>query len=315
MTTAALAANAWCSRSGAASPAAQEHLDCVVAFRVSMLLSLAFTRSTIPRKLMSSEHDSCAATSTSPIILCIAAKENKQMGERVALVSGGTGALGRVICDRLSKDGLKVVANCHPSDGEAARAWQRQLAAEGTDVALFPFDVADHETARVEIDRIQEDIGPIDVLVNAAGITRDAPLIKMTPAEWSAVLRTNLDSLYNTTHYVIPGMIERRFGQRGQFGQANYAAAKAGVHGFTMAVAREVARKGVTVNTVSPGYIRSPLVMAVPEEVRNRILEQIPIGRFGEPDEVAQAVSFLVADSSAYITGADLSVNGGYHMA
>jgi acetoacetyl-CoA reductase len=131
--------------------------------------------------------------------------------------------------------------------------------------------------------------------------------------------------MFNTTHYVIPGMVERRFGrvvnissvngQRGQFGQANYAAAKAGVHGFTMAVAREVARKGVTVNTVSPGYIRSPLVMAVPEEVRNRILEQIPVGRFGEPDEIARAVSFLVADSAAYITGADLSVNGGYHMA
>jgi acetoacetyl-CoA reductase len=247
------------------------------------------------------------------------------MGERVALVSGGTGALGRVICDRLSKDGFKVIANCHPTDGDAARAWQRQLAADGTDVALYPIDVADHETARVEIDRIQDEVGAIDVLVNAAGITRDAPLIKMTPAEWSAVLRTNLDSLYNTTHHVIPGMMERRFGrvvnissvngQRGQFGQANYAAAKAGVHGFTMAVAREVARKGVTVNTVSPGYIRSPLVMAVPEDVRNRILEQIPLGRFGEPEEVARAVSFLVSESSAYITGADLSVNGGYHMA
>jgi acetoacetyl-CoA reductase len=246
------------------------------------------------------------------------------MGERVALVSGGTGALGRVICDRLVRDGLKVVANCHPADGAAARAWQQKLAVEGTDVALYPFDVSDHETAREEIERIQEEVGPIEVLVNAAGITRDSPLVKMSPTDWSAVLRTNLDSLYNTTRHVVPGMVERRFGrvvnlssvngQRGQFGQSNYAAAKAGVHGFTMAVAREVARKGVTVNTVSPGYIRSPLVMAVPEDVRTRILEQIPVGRFGEPAEVARVVSFLVADEASYITGADLSVNGGYHM-
>jgi acetoacetyl-CoA reductase len=246
------------------------------------------------------------------------------MGERVALVSGGTGAIGRVICDRLLKDGFKVVANCHPADVNAAQAWQSELADDGAQLAVYPFDVADHETAQAEIDRIQSEIGPIDVLVNAAGITRDAPLAKMTPADWTAVLRTNLDSLYNTTRHVVPGMVERRFGrvvntssvngQRGQFGQANYAAAKAGVHGFTMAVAREVARKGVTVNTVSPGYIRSPLVMAVPEDVRNRILDQIPVGRFGEPAEVARVVSFLVADDAAYITGADLSVNGGYHM-
>ena len=247
------------------------------------------------------------------------------MGARVALVSGGTGAIGRVICGRFAGDGFRVVANCHPSDAANAAAWQRELRAQDVDVALYPFDVSDHEATRDGIERIESEVGPIDILVNAAGITRDAPVIRMTPADWSAVLRTNLDSLYNTTHHVIPGMVERRFGrivnissvngQRGQFGQANYSAAKAGVHGFTMAVAREVARKGVTVNTVSPGYIQSPLIMAVPEEVRGRILEQIPLGRFGEPAEVARAVSFLVADDAAYITGADLSVNGGYHMA
>ena len=246
------------------------------------------------------------------------------MGVRVALVSGGTGAIGRVICGRLADEGVRVVANCHPSDSANAEAWQRELAAKGVDVALYPFDVSDHDAAQAGIERVQSEVGPIDILINAAGITRDAPIIRMTPADWSAVLRTNLDSLYNTTHFVIPGMVERRFGrivnissvngQRGQYGQANYAAAKAGVHGFTMAVAREVARKGVTVNTVSPGYIQSPLIMAVPEEVRGRILEQIPLGRFGEPAEVARAVSFLVADDAAYITGADLSVNGGYHM-
>src|SRR5262245_4287456 len=246
------------------------------------------------------------------------------MGARVALVSGGTGTIGRVICGRFAGDGLRVVANCHPSDTVNATAWQRELRARDIDIALYPFVVSDHEATRDGIERIESEVGPIDVLVNAAGITRDAPVIRMTPADWSAVLRTNLDSLYNTTHHVIPGMVERRFGrivnissvngQRGQFGQANYSAAKAGVHGFTMAVAREVARKGVTVNTVSPGYIQSPLILAVPEEIRGRILEQIPVGRFGEPSEVARAVSFLVADDAAYITGADLPVNGGYHM-
>jgi acetoacetyl-CoA reductase len=167
-------------------------------------------------------------------------------------------------------------------------------------------------------------VGPIDVLVNAAGITRDAPLVKMEPDSWSSVLRTNLDSAYNVTRPVVAGMVERGFGrvgnissvngQQGQFGQANYSAAKAGLHGFTMAVAREVARKGVTVNTVSPGYIQSPLIMAVPERIREGIKGQIPVGRFGDPSEIARAVMFLVADEAGYITGSDLSVNGGFHM-
>jgi acetoacetyl-CoA reductase len=246
------------------------------------------------------------------------------MGPRIALVSGGTGAIGRVICTTLATGGYRVVANCHPNDHEAARAWQRDLAGERIDVALYPFDVSDYEVASAEVARIGREVGPIDVLVNAAGITRDAPLVRMTPGDWSAVLRTNLDSLYNMTRNVLPGMVERRYGrivnissvngQRGQFGQANYSTAKAGVHGFTMAVAREVARKGITVNTISPGYIQSPLIMAVPEDVRGRILEQIPVGRFGEPAEIARVVAFLVAEEAAYITGADLSVNGGYHM-
>ena len=246
------------------------------------------------------------------------------MSARVALVSGGTGAIGRVICGRLAEEGFEVIANCHPTDAERAREWQRDLAGKSITVHLYAFDVSDHDAARAGIAHIADEVGPVDILVNAAGITRDAPLIRMTPAEWSSVLRTNLDSLYNVTSSVLQGMVDRRFGrvvnissvngQRGQFGQANYAAAKAGVHGFTMAVAREVARKGITVNTVSPGYIQSPLIMAVPEDVRGRILDQIPVGRFGEPAEVARAVSFLVAEDAAYITGADLSVNGGYHM-
>jgi acetoacetyl-CoA reductase len=162
------------------------------------------------------------------------------------------------------------------------------------------------------------------VLVNAAGITRDAVLTKLEPENWSAVIRTNLDSVYNVTRRVIAGMAERGFGrivnissvngQRGQFGQANYSAAKAGIHGFTMAVAREVARKGVTVNTVSPGYIESPLVLQMPEKVRERIRQQIPVGRFGTPREIARAVLFLVDEASGFITGEDLSINGGFHM-
>ena len=162
------------------------------------------------------------------------------------------------------------------------------------------------------------------MLVNAAGITRDARLVKMSAEQWNAVVHTNLDSVFNVTRAVLPGMLERGYGrvvnissvngQRGQFGQANYSAAKAGVHGFTMAVARETARKGVTINTVSPGYIESPLIMAVPEPVRESIRESIPAGRFGQPGEIARAVHFLVDDGAGYITGADLSVNGGYHM-
>jgi acetoacetyl-CoA reductase len=246
------------------------------------------------------------------------------MGQRIALVSGGTGAIGRMICARLAGEGYRVVANCHPKDHEAARAWRDEQSRDGLAIDLYAFDVSDYESATRELERIGSEVGPIDVLINAAGITRDAPLVKLTPGDWMAVLRTNLDSLYNMTRGVLPGMLERRYGrivnissvngQRGQFGQANYSTAKAGVHGFTMAVARETARKGVTVNTVSPGYIQSPLIMAVPEEIRGRILEQIPVGRFGEPAEVARAVSFLVAEEASYITGADLSVNGGYHM-
>lgn len=246
------------------------------------------------------------------------------MEARVALVTGGTGAIGRVICKQLADAGFRVAANCHPMDAEAAEAWVGQEASEGRSIHLEPFDVADFEQAAAGVKRIEEALGPVDVLVNAAGITRDARLVKMSAEQWNAVVHTNLDSVFNVTRTVLPGMLERGYGrvvnissvngQRGQFGQANYSAAKAGVHGFTMAVARETARKGVTINTVSPGYIESPLIMAVPEPVRESIRESIPAGRFGQPDEIARAVHFLVDDGSGYITGADLSVNGGYHM-
>jgi acetoacetyl-CoA reductase len=246
------------------------------------------------------------------------------MTDRTALVTGGTGAIGQEMCKALHQAGYRVVANCYPGDEENARGWIADCEKDGIKIHLEAFDVADYESARQGVQRAAEAVGPIDVLVNAAGITRDAPLVKMEPDSWSSVLRTNLDSAYNVTRPVVAGMVERGFGrvvnissvngQQGQFGQANYSAAKAGLHGFTMAVAREVARKGVTVNTVSPGYIQSPLIMAVPERIREGIKGQIPVGRFGDPSEIARAVMFLVADEAGYITGSDLSVNGGFHM-
>ncbi|MEJ2514528.1 MAG: acetoacetyl-CoA reductase [Gammaproteobacteria bacterium] len=246
------------------------------------------------------------------------------MTGRIALVTGGTGCIGSVICEELAGQGYRVAANCHPSDSERAAGWRDEAVERGLDIRLEPFDVSDFESTSAGVERVVEALGPVDVLVNAAGITRDGRLVKMEPAQWQAVLRTNLDSVFNATKNVISGMLSRGFGrvvnissvngQRGQFGQANYSAAKAGVHGFTMAVAREVARKGVTVNTVSPGYIDSPLIMQVPEEIREGIRESIPMGRFGKPQEIARAILFLASDDAGYITGADLSVNGGYHM-
>jgi acetoacetyl-CoA reductase len=246
------------------------------------------------------------------------------MTSRTALVTGGTGAIGRELCKSLHAAGYRVAANCYPADEDNARSWIADCDRDGIKIHLEAFDVADYESAGGGVRRVEEAIGPIDILVNAAGITRDATLVKMEPDSWSSVLRTNLDSAYNVTRPVVAGMVNRGFGrivnissvngQQGQFGQANYSAAKAGLHGFTMAVAREVARKGVTVNTVSPGYIQSPLIMKVPEKVRDSIRGQIPVGRFGDPSEIARAVVFLVAEESGYITGADLSINGGYYM-
>ncbi|HRP87994.1 MAG TPA: acetoacetyl-CoA reductase [Gammaproteobacteria bacterium] len=249
-------------------------------------------------------------------------RENGMTG-RTALVTGGTGCIGRQICETLAAAGYRVAANGHPADAEAAARWQQEAAGRGLDIHLEAFDAGDYEATLAGVAAVEAAVGPVDVLVNAAGITRDGRLVNLDPEDWKAVVRTNLDSVYNATKAVIGGMIGRSFGrvvnissvngQRGQFGQANYSA-KAGVHGFTMAMAREVARKGVTVNTVSPGYIESPLIMKVPEPIRESIRESIPAGRFGKPEEIARAVLFLASDDAAYITGADLSVNGGYHM-
>jgi acetoacetyl-CoA reductase len=238
---------------------------------------------------------------------------------RVALVTGGTRGIGEAISIALKDEGYKVAANYGGND-QAANAFK-----DKTGIPVFKWDVADFEACQAGIKQVEAELGPIDVLVNNAGITRDTTLHRMTPEQWRAVLATNLDSVFNMTRGVIEGMRARNFGrivsissingQKGQFGQANYSAAKAGLIGFTKAVAQENAAKGITVNAVAPGYIGTEMVRAVPEEVlKAKILPLIPVGRLGEPEEVARCVVFLASDAAGFITGATLSANGGQYM-
>ncbi|MFQ5995343.1 MAG: beta-ketoacyl-ACP reductase [Acidiferrobacterales bacterium] len=246
----------------------------------------------------------------------------KRLEGKVALVTGGTGGIGTAICKRLADAGCRVVTNYR--NEEKTLKWRQSLGAQGYEVATFKGDVSDYEQCEAVIAQTEKEVGPIDILVNNAGITRDATFRKMTHDQWDAVISSNLDSVFNVTRPVIQGMMDRGFGrvvnissingQKGQFGQANYSAAKAGMHGFSMALAQEVARKGITVNTVSPGYIATEMVMAVPEEVRAKIIAGIPAGRLGEPEEVAYVVEFLASDEAGFITGADISINGGQYM-
>ncbi|WGZ91819.1 MAG: acetoacetyl-CoA reductase [Candidatus Thiocaldithrix dubininis] len=236
---------------------------------------------------------------------------------KVALVTGGTGGIGNAICRKLAKDGYKVVTTYFEPE-EKAKEWQ---AKQDYEVSIYPCDVSKYDECVSLKEAVEKDYGQVDVLVNCAGITRDAVFKKMTLDQWSAVMKTNLDSLFNVTHQFLSSMADRGYGrvinissvngQKGQFGQANYSAAKAGVHGFTMAIAQEVARKGVTVNTLSPGYIGTDMVMAIAEDVRNKIIAQIPVGRLGKPEEMAAIVAFLASDDAAFITGANISANGG----
>jgi acetoacetyl-CoA reductase len=247
------------------------------------------------------------------------------MASRVALVTGGVGGIGTAICKRLAADGHFVVAN-YAIPGTEDRWGQAMAAAglNGTQTALAFGDVTDFDAMGEMIRKIEAEHGPIAVLVNCAGITRDSTFRKMTLEQWRAVLSTNLDSVFNVTRHVIDGMIERGWGRivnissvnavRGQFGQTNYAAAKAGILGFTKSLAQEVVRKGITVNAISPGYVQTDMVMAIREDVRKQIVSQIPAGRLAMPEEIADAVAFLASDKSAYITGTNLAVNGGLHM-
>jgi acetoacetyl-CoA reductase len=246
------------------------------------------------------------------------------MDRKIALVTGGVGGIGTAICKRLAADGHFVVANYAIAGTE--ERWSRDMATAGlADASALAFgDVTDFDAMGRMAKEIEAGHGPVAILVNCAGITRDSTFRKMTPEQWRAVISTNLDSVFNVTRHVIDGMVERGWGRvvnissvnavRGQFGQANYAAAKAGILGFTKSLAQEVVRKGVTVNAVSPGYVQTEMVMAIREDVRQKIVAEIPAGRLAKPEEVADAVAFLVSEKAAYITGTNLSVNGGLHM-
>ena len=243
------------------------------------------------------------------------------MTKRVALVTGGTGGIGTAICKRLAGDGMQVIAAHHPSDSEAAENWRKGLAAEGLEVDTLSLDVASYEECEEKLSQLLENRGSVDVIVNCAGITRDSTFKKMQKEQWYDVINVNLNSVFNVTRPLWNAMLEKGFGrivnissvngQRGQFGQANYSAAKAGMHGFTMALAQEGAAKGITVNTLSPGYVSTAMTEAIREEIRQNIVAGIPMGRMGSVEEIASAVHFLVADSHEYITGANLPVNGG----
>lgn len=238
---------------------------------------------------------------------------------RIAVVTGGTRGIGKAICLDLHTAGYKVVAN-YAANEEKAEEFRKE-----TGILAYKWDVANYEQCQVQIKKIEQELGgPVQVLINNAGITRDGAIHKMSNEHWAEVIETNLTSCYNMVRSVIEGMRERGFGrivnissvngQLGQFGQTNYSAAKAGVFGFTKALARETAAKGITVNAVAPGYISTDMVRAVPEDILKKIIGNIPVGRLGEPEEIARAVCFLVADEAGFITGETLSVNGGQHM-
>jgi acetoacetyl-CoA reductase len=238
---------------------------------------------------------------------------------RVALVTGGSRGIGAAISKALKTAGYTVAANYAGNDEAAAKF------TEETGIRTWKWSVADYEACKAGIAAVEAELGPVDVLVNNAGITRDAPFHRMTPEQWNEVIGTNLTGVFNMTHPVWPGMRDRKFGriitissingQKGQFGQANYAASKAGDLGFTKSLAQEGARAGITVNAVCPGYIATDMVMAVPEKVREGIIAQIPVGRLGEADEIARCVVFLASEEAGFITGSTISANGGQYMA
>jgi len=242
---------------------------------------------------------------------------------RIAYVTGGMGGIGTAICEQLCSEGYRVVAGCGPTSTRNER-WLGDMRAKGFEVHASVGNVSDWDSTVAAFEKVRADIGPVDILVNNAGITRDGTFLKMGRDAWEAVINTNLNSLFNVTKQVINGMVERGWGriinissingQRGQYGQTNYSTAKAGIHGFSMALAQEVAARGVTVNSVSPGYIGTDMVRAVRPEVLEKIVATIPVKRLGEPSEIASIVSWLASDQSAFATGADFSVNGGLHM-
>lgn len=243
-------------------------------------------------------------------------------GKYIAVVTGGTGGLGTHICKRLADDGYIVCANYR--NQAKADEWDAKMKADGYQMHLYQADVSDYEQVGEMMAAIQKDFGPIDVLVNNAGITRDGAFKRMSKKNWDDVIGANLTSVFNCCSHVINPMLDQKYGriinissvngQRAQFGQVNYAAAKAGMHGITKTLAIETASKGITVNTISPGYVATDMVMAVAPEIRAKIVEGIPVGRLGGTDEIAHLVSFLAAPETAFITGANYAINGGQHV-
>ncbi|MBD2843053.1 acetoacetyl-CoA reductase [Erythrobacter rubeus] len=237
---------------------------------------------------------------------------------RVAVVTGGTRGIGRAVCEQLKTDGFNVVANYAGNDKAA------QECAEEAGISCYKFDVGDHEAVMTGCQQIHDEIGPIEVVVNNAGITRDGTLTKMSYEDWHEVMRINLGGCFNMAKACFPGMREREWGrivnigsingQAGQYGQVNYAAAKSGIHGFTKALAQEGARSNVTVNAIAPGYIDTDMVAAVPQGVLDKIVAKIPVGRLGQADEIARGVSFLCSEDAGFVTGSTISINGGQHM-
>jgi acetoacetyl-CoA reductase len=246
------------------------------------------------------------------------------MDQRVAFITGGMGGLGETISTKMADAGYRVAVTYSPSN-KTAGEWVERMKGRGYPFKAFQCDVADYDSCRVCAERVVKEVGPVDILVNNAGITRDMTFRKMSKADWDAVMRTNLDAVFNMTKQVCDGMVDRGWGRvinvssvngsKGAFGQTNYAAAKAGMHGFTKSLALEVARKGVTVNTISPGYIGTKMVTAIPKEILDsKILPQIPVGRLGKPEEVAGLIIYLCSEEAAFVNGANIAINGGQHM-
>ncbi|MFN0040134.1 MAG: acetoacetyl-CoA reductase [Burkholderiales bacterium] len=244
------------------------------------------------------------------------------MNQKIAYVTGGMGGIGTSICQKLHKDGFKVIAGCGPTRDHTS--WIREQKRLGYEFHTSVGNVADWDSTVAAFAKVKNEHGPVDVLINNAGVTRDGLFRKMSREDWDTVINTNLNSLFNVTRQVIQEMLDRGWGriinissvngQKGQFGQTNYSTAKAGIHGFTMALAQEVAGKGITVNTVSPGYIGTDMVKSVRPEVMEKIVATIPVKRLGAPEEIASIVGWIASDMAGFATGADFSLNGGLHM-
>lgn len=249
----------------------------------------------------------------------------KPVSQRVALVSGGMGGIGTAICQTLASTGIKVITTYHKSGDHAhAERWQEEQKSQGFEIDKIYMDIADPQSCQTAVGALLQRYAKIDILVNNAGITRDKLCHKMALNDWQQVIGVNLNSVFYLTQPILDSMLQNTYGriinissinaQKGQRGQVNYAAAKAGMHGFTKSLAQEVANKHITVNTISPGYINTSMVMAVREEIRQQIIAQIPVGRLGEPAEIARVVAFLADDASSFITGSNISVNGGQYV-